>query len=43
LRSLRRVETIATSQLNLVKANPDQIVILQKQQKDDRKTVQLKK
>ena len=39
LRSLRRVEEIATSQLNLVKPNPDQIVILSNRTKNDRKAV----
>jgi cell division protein FtsL len=39
LRSLTRVEEIASSELNLVKPNPDQIVILSEQTKNDRKTV----
>jgi cell division protein FtsL len=43
LRSLKRVENIAISDLNLVKPNPDQIVILPKQSKNDFKTVSDKK
>jgi cell division protein FtsL len=39
LRSLKRVENIASSELNLVKPNPDQIVILSNQTKNDRKTI----
>jgi cell division protein FtsL len=34
LRSLRRVEEIASSDLNLVKPNPEQIVVLSRKQKD---------
>jgi cell division protein FtsL len=40
LRSLDRVEDIASSQLNLVKPNPDQIIILSKHTRNDSKTVQ---
>jgi cell division protein FtsL len=43
LRSLNRVEDIATSQLNLIKPNPDQIIILSKQAKNDSETVQSQK
>lgn len=43
LRSLNRVDDIATSQLNLVKPNPDQIIILSKHAKNDSKTVQSQK
>lgn len=43
LRSLKRVENIAISDLKLVKPNPDQIVILPKQSKNDFKTVSDKK
>jgi cell division protein FtsL len=43
LRSLKRVEQIASAQLNLLKPNPDQIVILRKQAKNDRKTLSDKK
>src|SRR5688572_755452 len=43
LRSLKRVEQIASAQLNHVKPNPDQIVILRKQAKNDRKTLSDKK
>ena len=32
LRSLKRIEHIASSQLNLVKPNPDQIIILRSSQ-----------
>jgi|GEM_PF-484061 len=39
LRSLNRVEDIAISELNLIKPNPDQIVILSKHTKNDSKTV----
>ncbi len=35
LRSLRRVEDIASSELNLVKPNPDQIVVLPRRQNGD--------
>ncbi len=34
LRSLKRVETIASSDLNLVKPNPDQVIILSEQSKN---------
>ena len=40
LRSLNRVDDIATSELNLVKPNPDQIIILSKHTKNDSETVQ---
>jgi cell division protein FtsL len=43
LRSLNRVDDIATSQLNLVKPNPDQIVILPKHLKNDSQTLQSQK
>ena len=43
LRSLNRVEDIATSQLNLVKPNPDQIVILSNHAKNDSENVQSQK
>ena len=43
LRSLKRVEEIATTELNLVKPNPNQIVILPSSKKNDFKTVQHKK
>lgn len=43
LRSLDRVEDIASSQLNLVKANPDQVIILSKHTKNDSETVQSQK
>ena len=43
LRSLKRVEEIATTELNLVKPNPNQIVILPSPKKNDFKTVQHKK
>ena|SRR3989304_4630559 len=33
LRSLRRVEEIATAELNLVKPNPDQIIVLPRSRK----------
>lgn len=39
LRSLKRVEDIASSELKLVKPNPDQIVILSSQTKNDRETI----
>ena len=43
LRSLKRVEQIALNDLNLVKPNPDQVVILPKQTRNDFKTVSDKK
>jgi len=43
LRSLNRVDDIATSQLNLVKPNPDQIIILSKHAKNDSQNVQSQK
>jgi cell division protein FtsL len=40
LRSLKRIEHIASSQLNLVKPNPDQMIILPSTQKKESKNVQ---
>src|SRR4026207_2508170 len=39
LRSLKRVEQIALNDLNLVKPNPNQVVILPKQTRNDFKTI----
>jgi cell division protein FtsL len=36
LRSLKRIEHIASSQLNLVKPNPDQIIILRSSQQNSK-------
>jgi cell division protein FtsL len=43
LRSLKRVEQIASRDLNLVKPNPDQVVILPKQTRNDFKAISDKK
>lgn len=43
LRSLKRVEQIALNDLNLVKPNPNQVVILPKQTRNDFKTISNKK
>jgi cell division protein FtsL len=43
LRSLSRVEDIATSELNLVKPNPDQIMILSNHTTNDSKTLPAQK
>jgi cell division protein FtsL len=43
LRSLKRVEQIALNDLNLIKPNPDQVVILPRQTRNDFKTVSDKK
>ena len=42
LRSLKRIEHIASSQLNLVKPNPEQVIILRSSQQNtkERKNVQ---
>jgi cell division protein FtsL len=39
LRSLKRVEQIAIRDLNLIKPNPDQIMILRKQAENDFQTI----
>ena len=43
LRSLKRVEQIALNDLNLIKPNPNQVVILPKQTRNDFKTISDKK
>ena len=43
LRSLNRVEDIASSELNLVKPNPDQVIFLSNHTKNDSKTVSTQK
>jgi cell division protein FtsL len=43
LRSLNRVEDFASSELNLVKPNPDQIVFLSNHTKNDSQSVQPQK